>query len=58
MTERCGWSELYVDQCAHCLGHPEVPNMTDFDLKGTGLRSNGIPQSVEFPSQVPDPRDE
>ncbi len=58
MDERCDWSELYVDQCAHCLGHGDVPNLTDFDFTGMELRPNGVPQSVEFPSRVPDPRDE
>jgi hypothetical protein len=24
MTARCEFTELYVDQCAHCLGHQDV----------------------------------
>lgn len=57
MTDkRCDWSELYENQCAHCLGHGDVPHLNDYRLEE--LRPNGIPEPVEFPAQVPGPRDE
>lgn len=28
MNERCEWSELLVDHCAHCLGHDTIDYAT------------------------------